>query len=44
MYLVALKVPKWRFWLRFEHSWESTTEPTRTFQTVSEEKFCELRL
>jgi hypothetical protein len=31
--LVELKAVKRRCWLRLDHSWESTVEPIRDFQT-----------
>ena len=30
-------------WPRFDHSWEARADLIRIYQTVSEEKFCELR-
>jgi hypothetical protein len=33
--LVALKAAKWRFWVRFDHSWESGVGLFRNYQTVS---------
>jgi hypothetical protein len=33
--LVAPKVAKQGFWLRFNHSWEPRVVPIRNFQTVS---------
>jgi hypothetical protein len=33
--LAALKAAKWRFWVRFDHSWESSVGLFRNYQTVS---------
>src|SRR5215213_5601084 len=41
--LAVLKVAKWCFWARFDHSWESRPQPFPNYQTVSEGEFCELR-
>jgi hypothetical protein len=30
-------------WPRFDHPWEASADLIRIYQTVSEEKFCELR-
>src|SRR5918994_971652 len=33
--IAVLKVAKWCFWVRFEHSLESRSGPFRNYQTVS---------